>query len=66
MNFDFDTSNYSKEDYYDIFNLDKSLSITESLLNEKHKTLLNNIKNENMDVEKKEIATFSYRMQKIY
>ena len=59
MNFDFDTSNYSKEDYYEIFNLDKSLSITESLLNEKHKTLLNNIKNENMDVEqKKEIATF--------
>ena len=59
MNFDFDTSNYSKEDYYEIFNLDKSLSITESLLNEKHKTLLNNIKNENMDVEqKKEISTF--------
>jgi len=59
MNFDLDTSNYSKEDYYEIFNLDKSLTITESLLNEKHKTLLNNIKNENMEPEqKKEIASF--------
>ena len=38
MNFDLDTSNYSKEDYYDIFNLDKSLTITESLINEKHET----------------------------
>jgi len=54
MNFDLDTSNYSKEDYYEIFNLDKSLSITEKLINEKHKTLLNNIKNENMDKEQKE------------
>ena len=59
MNFDLDTSNYSKEDYYEIFNLDKSLSITESLVKEKHKKLLNNIKNENMDEEqKKEISTF--------
>ena len=59
MNFDLDTSNYSKEDYYEIFNLDKSLSITESLVKEKHKTLLNNIKNENMDEEqKKEISNF--------
>ena len=59
MNFDLDTSNYSKEDYYEIFNLDKSLSITESLLNEKHKTLLNNIKNENIDPEQKtEISNF--------
>tara|TARA_B100000963_G_scaffold67943_1_gene56092 strand:+ start:34 stop:1356 length:1323 start_codon:yes stop_codon:yes gene_type:complete len=59
MNFDLDTSNYSKEDYYEIFNLDKSLSITENLIKEKHETLLNNIKNENMDEEqKKEISTF--------
>ena len=59
MNFDLDTSNYSKEDYYEIFNLDKSLSITESLLNEKHKTLLNNIKNENIDpAQKTEISNF--------
>ena len=59
MNFDLDTSNYSKDDYYEIFNLDKSLTITESLLNEKHETLLNNIKKENMDIEqKKEISTF--------
>ena len=59
MNFDLDTSNYSKEDYYEIFNLDKSLSITESLVKEKHKTLLNNIKNENMDEEQKnEISNF--------
>ena len=53
MNFDLDTSNYSKDDYYEIFNLDKSLTITESLLNEKHETLLNNIKKENMDIEQK-------------
>ena len=59
MNFDLDTSNYSKEDYYEIFNLDKSLNVTESLLNEKHKTLLNNIKNENMEEEQKtEISAF--------
>ena len=59
MNFDLDTSNYSKEDYYDIFNLDKSLTITESLVKEKHKILLNNIKNENIDEEqKKEISNF--------
>ncbi len=59
MNFDLDTSNYSKEDYYEIFNLDKSLNVTESLLNEKHKTLLNNIKNENMEAEQKtEISAF--------
>ena len=59
MNFDLDTSNYSKEDYYDIFNLDKSLTITESLINEKHETLLNNIKVENIDDEqKKEISQF--------
>tara|TARA_Y200000002_G_scaffold379743_1_gene389698 strand:- start:4582 stop:5871 length:1290 start_codon:yes stop_codon:yes gene_type:complete len=59
MNFDLDTSNYSKEDYYEIFNLDKSLSITESLIKDKHKTLLNNIKNENLDEEQKnEISTF--------
>ena len=59
MNFDLDTSNYSKEDYYDIFNLDKSLTITESLINEKHETLLNNIKVENIDDEQKqEISQF--------
>ena len=59
MNFDLDTSNYSKEDYYEIFNLDKSLNVTETLVNEKHQTLLNNIKNENMgDEEKKEISQF--------
>tara|TARA_B100000989_G_scaffold47079_2_gene30583 strand:+ start:1352 stop:2662 length:1311 start_codon:yes stop_codon:yes gene_type:complete len=59
MNFDLDTSNYSKQDYYDIFNLDKSLTITKSLVEEKHKTLLNNIENENIDEEqKKEISSF--------
>ena len=59
MNFDLDTSNYSKQDYYDIFNLDKSITITKSLVEEKHKTLLNNIENENIDEEqKKEISTF--------
>ena len=66
MNFDLDTSNYSKDDYYEIFNLDKSLTITESLLNEKHETLLNNIKKENMDIEqKKEISTFLTECKKI-
>ena len=59
INFDLDTSNYSKEDYYEIFNLDKTLSITENLIKEKYETLLNNIKNENMDEEqKKEISSF--------
>ena len=59
MNFDLDTSNYSKEDYYDIFNLDKNITITKSLLEEKHKNLLNNIENENMDEdEKKQIKQF--------
>lgn len=59
MNFDLDTSNYSKEDYYDIFNLDKNITITKSILEEKHKNLLNNIENENMDEDKKkEIKQF--------
>ena len=62
MNFDLDTSNYSKEDYYDIFNLDKSLTITESLVKEKHKILLNNIKNENIDEEQKRNFNIFNRM----
>ena len=32
MNFDLDTSNYSKEDYYEIFNLDKFLSLFSKII----------------------------------
>ena len=54
MNFDLDTDNYSKEDYFDIFDLDKSVNPTKATIEDKHKTLLNNINEENMDSEEKE------------
>ena len=54
MNFDLDTDNYSKEDYFDIFDLDKSVNPTKGTIEDKHKTLLNNINEENMDREEKE------------
>ena len=54
MNFDLDTDNYSKEDYFDIFDLDKSIHPTKATIEDKHKKLLNNIDEENIDSEEKE------------
>ena len=40
MNFDLDTKNYNKEDYFDIFNLDKNMQITSRTVNTKYKELI--------------------------
>ena len=53
MNFDLDTQNYNKEDYFDIFDLDKNMNITKSTVEIKYKNLLNNIKNGNLEEEDK-------------
>ena len=54
MNFDLDTDNYSKEDYFDIFDLDQSINPTKATIEDKYKTLLNNINEEKMDRDEKE------------
>jgi len=54
MNFDLDINNYSKEDYLDIFDLDKNMHPTKDIVESKHKTLLNNINEENIDSDEKE------------
>jgi len=54
MNFDLDTDNYSKEDYFDFFDLDRNIHPTRETIEDKHKTLLNNIDEENIDREEKE------------
>ena len=51
MNFDLDTQNYNKEDYFDIFDLDKNMNITKSTVETKYKNLLNNIQNGNLEEE---------------
>ena len=51
MNFDLDNENYTKEDYMEIFNLDKDMNITADKLNNKYKNLLKDIKNENLNHE---------------
>ena len=54
MNFDLDINNYSKDDYFDIFDLDKNVNPTKATIESKHRTLLNNIDEENMEREEKE------------
>ena len=53
MNFDLDTDNYSKEDYFDIFDLDKSIHPSKETIKDKYETLLNNISEENIDSDEK-------------
>ncbi len=53
MNFDLDIDNYSKEDYIDIFNLDKNINPSKDTVIKKYDNLLNNIDEENLDQEDK-------------
>tara|TARA_B100000902_G_scaffold387113_1_gene430716 strand:- start:1102 stop:2403 length:1302 start_codon:yes stop_codon:yes gene_type:complete len=57
MNFDLDIDKYSKDDYFDIFDLDKNINPTRNTIEDKHKTLLNNLKDENIESEEKEKIT---------
>ena len=52
MNFDLDTKNYNKEDYFDIFDLDKNMNVTKRTVETKYKNLLNNIQNGNLEEDK--------------
>ena len=54
MNFDLDIKNYNKDDYFEIFDLDKNMNVTKTTVETKYKNLLNNIKKGNLeDAEKK-------------
>ena len=46
MNFDLNIDNYTKDDYMDIFNLDKSMHPTRNTVEKNYKDLLNNIEEE--------------------
>tara|TARA_B100001093_G_scaffold512045_1_gene581180 strand:- start:10542 stop:11849 length:1308 start_codon:yes stop_codon:yes gene_type:complete len=54
MNFDLNIDNYTKDDYMDIFNLDKSMNPTRNTVEKNYKDLLNNIEEENLDQEEKQ------------
>jgi len=59
MNFDLNIDNYSKDDYMDIFNLDKSMNPSKATVEKKYEILLNNINEENLDPdERKKIQFF--------
>ena len=53
MSFDLDTNNYSKDDYFDIFNLDKNMNPSMDTVEKNYKNLLNNVDNENLDENEK-------------
>ena len=54
MNFDLDTNNYTKDDYMDIFNLDKSMNPSKETVEKNYSNLLNNIEEENLDQDEKQ------------
>ena len=54
MNFDLNIDNYTKDDYMDIFNLDKSMNPTRNTVEKNYKDLLNNIEEENLDQQEKQ------------
>jgi hypothetical protein len=59
MNFDLNINNYSKDDYMDIFNLDKSMNPSKATVETNYQDLLNNVNEENLDTdEKKKIQVF--------
>ena len=62
MNFDninLNTKNYDKNDYFDIFNLDKNMQITSRTVNTKYKELITDIDNSVIDKkEKNQIKQF--------
>ena len=49
MDFDLDSDNYEKEDYYDIFGLDKHMNVTKTTVETKYKDLLNNLEKEDLE-----------------
>ena len=53
MSFDLDTNNYSKDDYFEIFNLDKNMNPSMDTVEKNYKNLLNNVDNENLDGDEK-------------
>ena len=53
MNFDLDIDNYTKDDYLDIFELDKNMNPSKHSVKKNYEKLLNNIEEENLDIEKK-------------
>jgi hypothetical protein len=57
MNFDLDTNNYTKDDYMDIFNLDKSMNPSKENVEKNYNNLLNNVGEENMDTDEKQKMT---------
>ena len=53
MSFDLDTNNYSKDDYFEIFNLDKNMNPSMDTVEKNYKNLLNNVNSENLDGDEK-------------
>jgi len=53
MSFDLNTDNYSKDDYFDIFDLDKNINPSENTIDKKYKKLLNNVNEGNLESEEK-------------
>ena len=59
MNFDLDTNDYTKDDYMDIFNLDKSMNPSKDTVEKNYKNLLNNVNEGNLELdEKTKMKTF--------
>ena len=57
MNFDLDIKNYNKDDYFEIFDLDKNMNVTKTTVETKYKNLLNNIKKGNLEDAENKIET---------
>ena len=57
MDFDLNIENYSKDDYFDIFDLDKSMNPSKQTIEENYNNLLNNIDDEILDLDEKNNIT---------
>ena len=59
MNFDFDINNYNKDDFLEIFEINKDVNVSFDVIENKYQILLNNIENSDEEIEKKtKIKTF--------
>jgi hypothetical protein len=59
MSFDLNIDNYSKDDYFDIFNLDKNMNPSMDTVEKNYKNLLNNVNEGNLESdEKTKMKTF--------
>ena len=54
MDFDLTIDNYSKDDYFEIFDLDKNMNPTKKEIEKSYNNLLNNLENEDMTLDDKE------------